>query len=88
MAYGGINQWTPPRKVREREEPVSKHQIQPECGERAGLARDGTGLTRLATPNSRRERRQGEKNVFYVQLTTSRILQISTSRCVCVCLCV
>ena len=51
--------------------PVSKHQIQPEYGdEQADAGRDSR--TRLARPVLRRERGQ-RKNIFPVQLTTSRI---------------
>ena len=50
---------------------VSKHQIQPEYGdEQADAGRDSR--TRLARPILRRERRQ-EIFIFPVQLTTSRI---------------
>ena len=52
--------------------PLSKHQIQPECGERAAYR--GTGR-----PNPSRETKfwgvngDGEKFIFTVQLTMSRI---------------
>ena len=52
--------------------PVSKHQIQPEYGdEQADAGRDG--WTRLARPNS--QARHGDRGIllFPVQLTTSRI---------------
>ena len=50
--------------------PVSKHQIQPENGdEQAETGRDGR--TRLARPDSRRERGQGNNIIFRVQLTTT-----------------
>ena len=52
--------------------PVSKHQIQPEYGdEQADAGRDCR--TRLARPNSQARMGTGKKLIFPVQLTTSRI---------------
>ena len=44
--------------------PVSKHQIQPECGERAGYR--GTGLPNLSRETiSREEREQGKVHFLF-----------------------
>ena len=52
--------------------PVSKHQIQPECGnEQADAGRDCR--THLAKPNSQARTRTGKYYFFPVQLTTCRI---------------
>ena len=52
--------------------PVSKHQIQPEYGdEQADAGRDCR--TRLARPNSHAQTETGKYSFFPVQLTTSRV---------------
>ena len=52
--------------------PVSKHQIQPGYGdEQADAGRDCR--TRLARPNSQARTRTGKYSFSFVQLTTSRI---------------
>ena len=57
--------------------PVRKHQIQPECGERAGSRETGRPSlprdTKLSGANGDREEIDREKTFFPVQLTTSRI---------------
>ena len=71
MAYGGSNKYMD-AAVELGRNPVSKHQIQPEYGdEQADARRDCR--TRLARPNSKARTRTGEYSVFPVQLTTSRI---------------
>ena len=56
--------------------PVSKHQIQPEHrDEQADAGRDGG--TRLARPNSQARTGTGEYSFFPVQLTTSRISNLT-----------
>ena len=56
--------------------PVSKHQIHPEYGdEQADAGRDCQ--TRLARPNSQARTRTGEYSFFPVQLTTSKIVNLT-----------
>ena len=52
--------------------PVSKHKIQPECGDKSGLTRNGTAEPLSRDQILRRERGQG-KFIISVQLATSRI---------------
>ena len=53
--------------------PVSKHQVQPEKNEQADAGRDGR--TYLARPSSQAQTGTGKKvkSFFTIQLTTSRI---------------
>ena len=58
--------------------PESKHQIQSEYGdEQADAGRDCR--TRLARPNSQARTGTGEKNIYPVQVTTSRIGNLNRS---------
>ena len=66
MAYGGLNKSMHAAAELGRN-PVSKHQIQPEYGDEQADA------TRLARPNSQTRTETGEYSFFLVQLTTSRI---------------
>ena len=71
MAYGGLNKYMDAAAEFWRN-PVCKHQIQPEYGdEQADAGRDCRN--RLARPNSKARTRAGEYLFFPVQLTTSRI---------------
>ena len=72
MAYGGLTTYMDAAAELGRN-PVSKHQIQPEYGdEQADAGRDCRN--RLARPNSQARTRTGEYSFsLVVQLTTSRI---------------
>ena len=72
MAYGGLNKYMDAAAEVGRN-PVSKHQIQPEYGdEQADAVQDCRN--RLARPNYQ-ARANGDRGIFIfpVQLTTSRI---------------
>ena len=71
MAYGGLDEQMDAAAELGRN-PASKHQIQPGYGdEQADAGRDCR--TRLARPNSQARTGTGKYSFFPVQLTTSRI---------------
>ena len=78
MAYGGLNKYIDAAAEPGRN-PVRKHQIQPEYGdEQTDAGRDCRN--RLARPNSQaRTRADREIFIFPVQLTTSRIGNLTRS---------
>ena len=76
MTYDGLNK-SKDAAAEIGRNPVSKHQIQPEYGdEQADAGQDCR--TRLARPTSSQARTGTAKKTFFVQLTTSRIVNLIT----------
>ena len=68
MAYGGVNKYMDAAAELRSNPVVSKHQIQPEYGDEQADAGRNDCRTRLARPNFRRERGQGNDTWYQFSL--------------------